>query len=251
MTTTLDLPRVIGHRGAMAYAPENTEASFRAAKARGCAWIELDVRLTRDGVPVVIHDATLNRTTDAKGRIAARDYDDLAGLDAGGWFAPDFAGERILTLARAVALLGALGLGANIELKPARRHQAEMARAVAGVLSARWPDHLPPPLLSSFDRKVLAALSALAVPWPRGYLAKALPKRWRSEASRLGCVSVHCAHQRLKRGQARAVKEAGFVLAAYTVDDPARMAMLFGWGVDAVFANAPDRLIEALCTNRS
>jgi glycerophosphoryl diester phosphodiesterase len=233
----LDLPRVIGHRGAMAYAPENTAASFREAKARGCAWVEFDVRLTRDGVPVLIHDDALNRTTNGKGRVAA--------LDAGLWFGPEFAGERILTLARAVALLGELDLGANIELKPVRKHQTEMAKAVAAVLAPRWPEHLPPPLLSSFDRKVLAALAALEVPWPRGYLAKALPRRWRSEARRLGCRSIHCAHQRLKPAQARAVKAAGFVLTAYTVNDPARAATLFDWGVDAVFADAPDRLMDA------
>ncbi|HUT49569.1 MAG TPA: glycerophosphoryl diester phosphodiesterase [Alphaproteobacteria bacterium] len=242
----LTLPPVIGHRGAMAYAPENTEASFRQAKARGCAWVEFDVRLTRDGVPVLIHDAALNRTTDGTGRVAARDYASLAERDAGGWFAPEFAGERILTLARAVALLGELGLGANIELKPTRRHQAALVNAVTAVLRARWPDTLPPPLLSSFDRKILAALAALDVPWPRGYLAKALPRRWRWQASRLGCASIHCAHQHLKKPQARAVKAAGFVLAAYTVNDPARMATLFDWGVDAVFADAPDRLIAAL-----
>jgi glycerophosphoryl diester phosphodiesterase len=113
-------------------------------------------------------------------------------------------------------------------------------------LSARWPDHLPPPLLSSFDRKVLAALAALEVPWPRGYLAKALPRRWRTEAGRLGCRSIHCAHRRLKANQARAVKAAGFVLTAYTVNDPARAATLYDWGVDAVFADAPDRLINEI-----
>jgi glycerophosphoryl diester phosphodiesterase len=243
MTSALDLPPVIGHRGAMAYAPENTGASFRAAKARGCTWVEFDVRLSRDGVPVLIHDAALKRTTDGKGRVAAHDYAYLAELDAGRWFAPDFEGERILTLARAVALLGELGLGANIELKPVRKHQTEMAAAVSAVLTARWPDHLPPPLLSSFDRKVLAALAALNGPWPRGYIAKALPRRWRTEAKRLGCCSIHCAHSRLKAKQARAVKSEGFVLAAYTVNDTARAAKLFDWGVDAVFSDAPDRLI--------
>lgn len=246
MTSALDLPPVIGHRGAMAYAPENSEASFREAKARGCTWVEFDVRLSRDGVPVLIHDAALNRTTDGKGRVAAHDYANLAELDAGQWFGPEFKGERILTLARAIALLSELGLGANIELKPVRKHQTQMAKAVSAVLKARWPDHLPPPLLSSFDRKVLGALAALDVPWPRGYLAKALPRRWRAEARRLGCRSIHCAHNRLKAKQARAVKSAGFALAAYTVNDPARAAALFDWGVDAVFSDAPDRLIAAI-----
>jgi len=242
MTSDLSLPRVIGHRGAMAYAPENTEASFREAKARGCEWVEFDVRLSRDGVPVLIHDTTLNRTTDGRGRVAAHDYASLAELDTGVWFAPEFKGERILTLARAVALLGELELGANIELKPVRRHQTALASAVTAVLKARWPGHLPPPLLSSFDRKVLAALAAQDAPWPRGFLVKSLPKRWQTEAKWLDCRSVHCAQKQLTRAAARNVKEAGFALAAYTVDDPARAATLFEWGADAVFSNAPDRL---------
>jgi len=245
VTNDLHLPKVIGHRGAMAYAPENTQASFREAKARGCSWVEFDVRLTRDGVPVLIHDAALNRTSNGKGRVAAHDLAQLAGLDAGGWFAPEFAGQRILSLERAVALLGELGLGANVELKPVRGHQAAMAAAVTAVLRSDWPDHLPAPLLSSFDRKVLAALAENNAPWPRGYLAKALPRRWHAEAVRLGCRSIHCAQQRLKPAQAEAVKAAGFVLAAYTVNDPARAAALFDWGVDAVFSDAPDRLIGA------
>lgn len=246
MTNALDLPRVIGHRGAMAYAPENTAASFREAKARGSSWVEFDVRLSRDGVPVLIHDATLNRTTNGRGRLAAHDLASLASLDAGGWFAADFAGERILTLAEAVALLGELGLGANIELKPTRRHQAAMAKAVVDVLAARWPGQLPAPLLSSFDRKVLAALAALDTPWPRGYIAKSLPRRWHAAVQRLGCRSVHCAQQRLTEAQAKAVKEAGLALAAYTVNDAERARTLFGWGVDAVFSDAPDRLLDAI-----
>jgi glycerophosphoryl diester phosphodiesterase len=230
----------------MAYAPENTEASFREAKARGCTWVEFDIRLSRDGVPVLIHDAALNRTTSGRGRVAARDYASLAALDAGRWFAPAFTGERILSLERAVALLSELGLGANVELKPVRGHQAAMAEAVTATLKAQWPDHLPPPLLSSFDRKVLAALAGLKTPWPRAYLAKSLPRRWRAEATGLGCRSVHCAQQRLKAPQAKAVKAAGFVLAAYTVNDPDRALTLFEWGVDAVFADAPDRILEVV-----
>ena len=239
------LPPVIGHRGAMAYAPENTEASFRAAKARGCAWVEFDVRLSRDGVPVIHHDATLNRTTNGRGRVTAHEYDAISRLDAGSWFAPEFADERVLTLAQAVALMGKLGLGANIELKPARRHQPELAKAVLAVLKARWPADLPPPLLSSFDRKIMAELTVSATPWPRGLLVKALPKRWRNIARRFGCQSVHCAHQKLSEAAARDVKQAGYLLAAYTVDDPARTATLFNWGVDAVFANAPDTLLSS------
>lgn len=86
---------VIGHRGAAALAPENTFASFDAALSLGVDAIEADVRITRDGVLVLMHDPSLARTTDGRGRVAAKDWDSLNQLDAGNWFAPRFRGERI------------------------------------------------------------------------------------------------------------------------------------------------------------
>jgi len=242
----LDLPRVIGHRGAMAHAPENTGASLRQAAARGARWVEFDVRLTADGVPVVIHDPTLERTTDGTGRVASKTYDAIAALDAGAWFAPRFAGERVPTLAATFALLAELGLGANIEIKPTRGRQRDIVETVLAVLRARWPDHLPPPLLSSFDRKVLAALRDAGSPWPAGYLAKRLPQRWRAQVARLGADTVHVNHKALTEAAAAAVKATGRPLLAYTVDDPARARTLFGWGVDTVFSNAPEAIIGAI-----
>ena len=96
------LPRVIAHRGASAAAPENTLAAFRAAKEQGAEMVELDARLTRDGVLVVIHDSTLDRTTDGRGRVALSDSDSIARLDAGSWFDPAFRGERLPTLVNTV-----------------------------------------------------------------------------------------------------------------------------------------------------
>src|SRR5580704_12278143 len=93
----LRLPPVIGHRGAAAQAPENTLAGFRAARALGCAWVEFDVRLTVDGVPVVCHDDKLDRTSNGRGRISKLPLAAIRMLDAGSWFGPAFAGERIPT----------------------------------------------------------------------------------------------------------------------------------------------------------
>lgn len=240
------LPRVIGHRGAMAYAPENTLAGFREAAERGAAWIEFDVRLSADGVPVVIHDARLDRTTTGRGLVAKTQYQMIAGLDAGAWFDRDFAGECVPRLDDAVGLVSELGLGVNIELKPTRKHQNALASAVLGVLAKRWPQHLPPALLSSFDCMVLAALREQGSPWPSGFLAKELPRNWRRQVAALGCLSVHCAHDKLTREGAGAVKSAGLVLGAYTVNDPVRAQTLFGWGVDAVFSDAPDKVMTGL-----
>lgn len=240
------LPRVIGHRGAMAYAPENTAAGFREAARRGVAWIEFDVRLSADGVAVVIHDARLERTTSGRGPVAGTPYAEIAGLDAGAWFAPEFAGERVPRLEQALRLAGELGLGVNIELKPTRKHQRELGAAVLEVLAEGWPRHRPPALLSSFDAKVLAALRQQGSPWPSALLVKSLPRDWHRRVAALGCTSVHAAQDSLTRAGAEAVKAAGLVLGAYTLDDPVRAAELFGWGVDAVFSNAPDVVMAGL-----
>ena len=125
------LPRVIGHRGAAACAPENTLAGFRKAKALGCRWVEFDVRLTADGRPVLLHDNRLERTTDGRGRVSALSLAAVRRHDAGRWFHSSFAGERVPTLEQALMLLAELGLGANVELKAARGNEAATGALVA------------------------------------------------------------------------------------------------------------------------
>ena len=108
------LPPVIGHRGAAGSAPENTVAGFRKAKALGCRWVEFDVRLTADDEPVVLHDDRLARTTDGRGRVSGLRLAAIRRCDAGAWFHPSFAGERVPRLEEALAVIWDLGLGANI-----------------------------------------------------------------------------------------------------------------------------------------
>ena len=115
----MNIPTVIGHRGCAALAPENTLAGIRHAAALGVRWVEFDVRLCADGGLVLMHDDTLDRTTSGRGRVRDGDSSDMRRLDAGGWFSADFAGEPVPDLEDAMALLGALDMGANIEIKAA------------------------------------------------------------------------------------------------------------------------------------
>ena len=119
--TGLDLPPVIGHRGAAGMAPENTLAALRRAHALGCRWVEFDVRLTRDGELILLHDDRLERTTNGCGIARALSLSAIRRFDAGSWFDPAFTEERVPTLAQAIAVLSELGLGANVELKPDQR----------------------------------------------------------------------------------------------------------------------------------
>jgi glycerophosphoryl diester phosphodiesterase len=239
----IEVPAVIGHRGAAGHAPENTLASFRRARALGARWVEFDVKLTRDGHPILMHDDTLDRTTDGRGPVAEADLADVRRLDAGGWFAPEFRGEPVPTLARALAALAELGLGANVEIKPCRGRERETAAAVAELLKRAWPKELPAPLLSSFREESLAATRDSAPEFPRALLVREVADGWRRRLEDLGCTGFHCEHRRLAEERAREVVAAGFALRCYTVNDRARAATLFGWGVASVFTDYPERIL--------
>lgn len=237
------LPRIIGHRGACGLAPENTVASFRKAAELGVRWVEFDVHLSADGVPVVIHDDTVNRTTSGRGKVAKLSLAELQALDAGTWFQPRFQGERVPTLEAIVALLGKLGLGAVVEIKPSPGTEVETAEATVRLLLKRWPDHLPPPMVSSFEIEALERAHEVAPGIARALLVGRVRDGWQHEVDRLGCSALHADQERLDAKTVASVTHAGLPLFAYTVNDAARAADLFRWGVAAVFSDRPD-LIE-------
>ena len=239
-------PPVIAHRGAAALAPENTLASFRRAAEMGARWVELDCQLTADKVPVVIHDLRLGRTTSGRGQVCRRSLAELRSLDAGSWFAPAFAAERIPTLAQALSEIARLGLGVNIEIKPSRGQEAETGRLAMRAAAAVWPQQAPPPLVSSFARAALAAARSECPDWPRGLLATALPRDWRTALHDLGCRTINLDHQRLSADRVAMIRESDYAVLAYTVNDPTRARELWGWGVSSVFTDNLDRLLPLI-----
>jgi glycerophosphoryl diester phosphodiesterase len=240
------LPPVIGHRGAAACAPENTLAGFRQAKALGCRWVEFDVRLTADGEPVVLHDNRLERTTNGRGRASGLSLATVRRYDAGNWFHPSFAGERVPRLEEVLSLLAELALGANVELKAPRGKEAATGALVADLLARTWrgdPMHL---LISSFRPGALAAARHRAPHIARGVLFHRIPKNWRAFADELGSTTIHADHRQLRPAVVSEIRRAGYPLLAYTVNDPERANTLFDWGVTSLFADAPQRLHGAI-----
>ena len=242
---SLILPPVIGHRGAAARAPENTLAGLRHAKALGVAWVEFDVRLTADGALVLCHDATLDRTTDRTGKVAGHRLATIRACNAGSWFGPAFAGERVPTLQEALALAVELGLGVNIEIKADSGREYAAAAAVADAIKRHGP--VPPFYVSSFLPAAVATLRNLAPEVPRGILFRDVPNDWANIAVQLGVVVIGADHRRLRPRRVGEIRTAGYPLAAYTVNDPARARLLFGWGVTSVFSDMPDMILPA-CT---
>ncbi|MGH7097178.1 MAG: glycerophosphodiester phosphodiesterase [Stellaceae bacterium] len=239
------LPPVIGHRGAAASAPENTLAAFSRARALGVRWVEFDVRLTADEVPILLHDARLERTTDGRGRVAALPLAAIRRLDAGSWFAPDFAGERVPTLDEALVRLGELGLGANVEVKAERGRARQTGARVAALLARAWPSFSPPPIVSSFLPQALLAVRETAPELTCGILFHEIPKNWLTLTRRLGCVTVHADQRFLAPAIVAEVRRLGYSLLAYTVNDAGRARSLFDWGVTAVFSDLPDAILAA------
>ena len=238
------VPKVIGHRGAAGHAPENTLAGFRKAAELGVKRVEFDAVLTRDSHIVIFHDETLARTTDGKGNISETGLSDLKALDAGSWFSREYRGETVPTLDETMATLAALGLGANIEIKPSPDREQETGTAVAHAVESGWPTMLPPPLLSSFEPAALVAAREAAPDLARAYLVHSVPADWREKLEMLGCDALHCLESRLSRDQAKRIIDAGYALRCYTVNSARRARTLFRWVVESVFTDYPDRLLD-------
>ncbi|MHA1598188.1 MAG: glycerophosphodiester phosphodiesterase [Alphaproteobacteria bacterium] len=234
---------VIGHRGAAGHTPENTLASLRKASDLGVRWVEFDATLSSDDEIVLFHDALLKRTTGRSGRVSETPWADLQKLDAGSWFSEDFAGEPIPNLHQTFKVLGELGLGAVIEIKPATGSGEKTGRLVAEFTARHWPDALPAPILSSFDEDALAAARTAAPGISRALNVSGVPPDWAERLKALDCVALHCGHRNLTEKTAHEIVGSGAILRCFTINDAARAETLFDWGVGALFTDYPERLM--------
>jgi glycerophosphoryl diester phosphodiesterase len=242
----LRLPAVIGHRGAAERAPENTLGGIRRAAELGATWVEVDVMLTSDGVPILHHDYNYARTCAYAADVAEISSVAVAQLDAGSWFGFEWEGEPVPLLEEAMELFAELQLGVNLELKPTPGRAAETAEAALDLITRGWPDSLPPPLISSFTRECLEVARDYAPELARGRLWETLPDDWVADAAQLEVVSVHLWRQGLSRAQVQAVQGEGYQLAVYTVNQREEAQRLIEWGVDCLITDVPDDLLSLL-----
>lgn len=238
----LPLDRVIGHRGACAYAPENTLASFNKAVELGCRFIEFDVMLNGDGDLFVFHDETLKRTTNGRGEFGLAKTDYVNSLDAGRWFSRRFRGEKIPTLPEVLVWLLANNMQANIEIKPYPGQAEQTAIALITHLNRYWPHDRELPLVSSFELDALRLCRSLAPEMPMGLLLDNWQADWLKIAKELNCFSLHINRRVLTKTWAQEIKKHPYKLCVYTVNRKRQAAKLFDWGVDAIFSDYPDLL---------
>jgi glycerophosphoryl diester phosphodiesterase len=242
----LDRPLNFAHKGASHEAPENTLAAFLLAAELGAEGIELDVQLTRDGEMVVIHNFTLEATTDGQGRVADHTLAELKQLDAGRWFDPAFAGQRIPTLQEVVDAVGHRLL-LNVELKTVRLADDGLAAAVVHLLEENY----------LLDRVVVSSFNPLAIwrvrrlnPWIATGLLYApdlpflLRRPWTRHLVRPDALHPH--YSSVDAGYVQWARGKGYRVHTWTVDEPADMERLVAVGTDMIITNRPDLLQQVL-----
>ncbi|MEZ5654173.1 MAG: glycerophosphodiester phosphodiesterase [Burkholderiaceae bacterium] len=234
-------PRFCAHRGAGTLAPENTLAAMRLGADHGYRMFEFDCKLAGDGSIVLMHDDTLDRTTDGHGRVAQATLADLMRLDAGSWHSPDYAGEGVPTLFRVARWLLANDFLANIEIKPCVGRDFETGAAVAMEADHLFRDADIAPVLTSFSESALEGAREAAPDLPRGLLFDTLPDDWLARALALGCVAINPHFSQLSEAVVDAAHDAGLRVLSYTVNAPERLDELVAWGVDTLITDAVDQ----------
>ncbi len=246
----------IAHRGASAHAPENTLAAVRAAIDLGCDLVEVDVRRTRDGVLVVMHDVEVTRTTDATRALPGRapwrvgdlDFGELMRLDAGSWFSPAYAGERVPALSQVIDLLADSDTGLLLEVKEPGRYPG-IARDLAAELRART-DYVESAaaagrlVVQSFDHDVMRAFADLEPRIPIGLLGHPPQRRLRALAEWADFVNPR--HRRATAAYVDAIHAEGMQCLVWTPDSVADIHRALSLDVDGVITNRPDVLLRML-----
>ena len=239
------LPFWIAHRGAGLQAPENTLAAFREGARQGWRAFECDVKLSADGVPFLLHDATLERTTDAQGRAADLDWAALSRLDAGGWHSPHYTGEPLPTLQAIAAWLLRNGFDLDLEIKPTPGDEAHTGRVVAAEVARLWAGQARTPLLSSFRPEALAGAREAAPQLQRALLVDTDWSGWWEVAIELGCVAVITNFRLMDEALCQRLHAAGLKALCYTVNEPEDTARLQALGIDGLITDAVDRFAPA------
>ncbi|MDT7516420.1 glycerophosphodiester phosphodiesterase [Rhodoferax mekongensis] len=253
-------PRWVAHRGAGKLAPENTLAAFRLGAGHGYRMFECDVKLSADGVPFLLHDATLARTTNAShqvlapvdhAQVAIKDvaneaiagnypWATLSRLDAGAWHSRAYAGETIPTLDGIAAYCIRNGYFLNIEIKPTPGTERPTGEVVAQHAARLWAGQSVPPLLTSFAPDALEGALDTQPELPRGLLLDELWSGWLETALRLGCQAIVCKHTLWDTSTVTQAKAAGMRTLSYTVNDEPAAQRLIDLGTDGIITNRVD-----------
>jgi glycerophosphoryl diester phosphodiesterase len=237
---------IMGHRGASAQAPENTLSALRLAAVQGAEWVEFDVKITADKVVILLHDDTLDRTTNGRGYAGQMTYDQILKFDAGQWCKKRYIGESIPTLCQAFDLMRSLGLSANVELKPCPGFEVETAVAVAQVINREINNFPGELIISSFSESCLREFRKIMPEIQSALLFFKVPCNWQLLAKDIGVDAIHCLYKHLTRVQIKQINNVGYPVRCFTVNSTHTAKRLFEWGVDSLITDYPLRMIRTL-----
>jgi glycerophosphoryl diester phosphodiesterase len=241
VNTPHSFPVWIAHRGAGKLAPENTLAAFRLGASHGYRAFECDVKLSADGAPFLLHDATLDRTTSGVGVGSEKTWAELSRLDAGRWHSNTYAGEPLPRLDAIASYCIRNDFMLNIEIKPTPGDEVQTGRVVAATAAGLWVQHADKPLLSSFSADALAASKDAAPNLPRALLLDKLPSEWFATAQGLGCSAVVTHFSLMDAAVIKHLHDAGMRAMVYTVNDANEAQRLLELGVDGIITDAVDK----------
>ena len=233
-------PRWIAHRGAGRLAPENTLAAFRLGARYGYRMFECDAKLSADGEVFLMHDATLERTTNGHGIGGDLPWHQLSQLDAGSWHSRDYAGEPLPRLEALARFCLASRHFLNIEIKPTPGTERQTGEVVAQEAARLWAAEPVPPLLTSFRPQALAGAQHTAPALPRGLLLETLWDGWFEQAQALGCMAVVCHYALWDTATVARVQGAGMRALSYTVNDESVAQHLIALGTDGIITDRVD-----------
>ena len=233
-------PRWIAHRGAGRLAPENTLAAFKLGASHGYRMFECDVKLSSDDVPFLLHDDTLDRTTNSHGVAGQQTWAALQKLDAGSWHSATFASEPLLSLDTIAAYCIENNFDLNIEIKPTLGTGERTGAVVAEHAARLWKNESRKPLLTSFKPDALQGALAAAPDLPRGLLLHELWAGWLETALMLGCDAIVGNHKLWDTSSVTQAKSAGFKILSYTANEEIDVARLLALGIDGIITDRVD-----------
>lgn len=231
--------RIAAHRGVASLAPENTMAGIYKAAELGLSWIEIDTQLSADGVPVIIHDKTIDRCSNGKGAVADLHWSELQQLDVGSWFDTSFANERLPSLRQVLNTCKPLTIQINLELKihPGDDIKKLCAQVAQVIEQSGFPSQRL--LISSFSHQAMLQIKQLLPMVRRGQLWEKIPDDWQEQLQAIAAYSAHCCYRTLSEQQANQVKLSGYRLICFTANNPDEVHDHWHWGVDLMITDKP------------
>ncbi len=237
-------PKIIGHRGACGLAPENTMSSLIEASFFDLTFIEVDVKISKDRIPLLLHDDNLERTTNGFGICSDHDFNDLLMLDAGSWFNNDFAGEKIPSLEECLQFLYKNNIGVNIELKPNKGKEEQNIIEIKKLLESKNFSNY---FISSFDVLSLKIASNLMISAPKGFLISEDNNKesysledMMNICSQYNCFSIGLDSKMVNSEIIKFFKQKNLIITVFTVNNLDLANYIFDCGADSIFTDRPD-----------